>query len=84
MHRSIIGFHLDTENHWVAELDCGHCQHTRHEPPFFPRPWVTTEAGRMNSLGTLLNCVLCDRELRVQHEPADELGTTAPFETREC
>ena len=62
MHRSIIGFHQDLEQHWVAELDCGHCQHTRHEPPFFPRPWVITEVGRFEHLGQLLNCVLCDRQ----------------------
>ena len=62
MHRSIVGFYQDLEQHWVAELDCGHCQHTRHEPPFFPRPWVITEVGRLEHLGQLLNCVLCDRQ----------------------
>jgi tellurite methyltransferase len=62
MHRSIIGFHQDLEQHWVAELDCGHCQHTRHEPPFFPRPWVITESGRLEHIGQLLNCVRCDRQ----------------------
>jgi hypothetical protein len=58
MHRSIVGFHQDLEQHWVAELDCGHC--TRHEPPFFPRPWVITEEGRLEHIGQILNCVLCD------------------------
>jgi tellurite methyltransferase len=62
LHRSIVGFHQDFEQHWVAELDCGHCQHTRHEPPFFPRPWVITASGRSEHLGQLLNCVLCDRQ----------------------
>ena len=62
MHRSIVGFYQDLEQHWVAELDCGHCQHTRHEPPFFPRPWVIIEAGRLERIGQLLNCVLCDRQ----------------------
>jgi tellurite methyltransferase len=62
LHRSIVGFHQDLEQHWVAELDCGHCQHTRHEPPFFPRPWVTNETGRLEHIGQLLNCVLCDRQ----------------------
>jgi tellurite methyltransferase len=60
--RSIIGFHQDQESHWVAELDCGHHQHTRHDPPFFPRPWVITEEGRQSYLGSPLNCVLCDRQ----------------------
>ncbi len=46
----------------MADLDCGHSQHTRHEPPFFPRPWVTTEAGRLEQIGQSLNCVRCDRQ----------------------
>ena len=62
LHRSIVGFHQDLEQHWVAELDCGHCQHTRHEPPFFPRPWVITAEGRAEHIGQILNCVLCDRQ----------------------
>lgn len=33
MQQRITGFHLDEENHWVAELECGHFQHTRHDPP---------------------------------------------------
>ncbi len=61
MHRFIIGFHQDLEQDWVAELDCGHGQHTRHEPPFFPRPWVMTAEGRAEQIGKILNCVLCDR-----------------------
>jgi hypothetical protein len=41
MERSIVGFHQDTEHHWVAELECGHFQHTRHDPPWVNRPWVS-------------------------------------------
>jgi hypothetical protein len=33
MQKNIIGFHLDEEEHWVAELECGHFQHTSHDPP---------------------------------------------------
>ena len=33
MQQAIIGFHLDEEQHWVAELACGHGQHVRHTPP---------------------------------------------------
>ncbi|HNL36500.1 MAG TPA: DUF3565 domain-containing protein, partial [Agitococcus sp.] len=33
MQQAIVGFHTDEENHWVAELACGHNQHTRHNPP---------------------------------------------------
>lgn len=60
MLRKITGFHQDDENHWVAELDCYHCQHVRHQPPFTNRPWVTNESGRKGKLGYELNCVLCD------------------------
>ena len=62
MLRKIVGFRQDEEHHWFADLDCGHPQHTRHDPPFFPRPWVVNEDGRTNHLGTLLNCVRCDRQ----------------------
>ncbi|MEG0603969.1 MAG: DUF3565 domain-containing protein, partial [Acinetobacter sp.] len=27
MQQAIVGFHLDEENHWVADLACGHMQH---------------------------------------------------------
>lgn len=60
MERRIIGFHLDEENHWVAELECGHNQHTRHDPPWTNRPWVVTEAGRASVLGKTLKCKKCD------------------------
>ena len=66
MQRAIVGFHLDDLSHWVAELDCGHNQHVRHDPPWVSRPWVTTEAGRRRHLGARLGCRKCDRG-----EPAD-------------
>ena len=34
MNRRVIGFHEDDEHHWVAELECGHNQHVRHDPPW--------------------------------------------------
>lgn len=58
--RTIVGFHQDQESHWVADLDCGHAQHTRHDPPFFPCPWVMTAAGRRSRIGTELDCGWCD------------------------
>lgn len=61
MKRSIIGFHLDEEDHWVANLDCGHNQHVRHQPPFVNRPWVVSEEGRNSILGKKLDCVRCNR-----------------------
>jgi hypothetical protein len=59
--RAIIGFHLDDEGHWVADLECGHTQHVRHDPPWQVRPWVTTPEGRASRLGGQLACVLCPR-----------------------
>jgi hypothetical protein len=56
----ITGYHRDGEDHWVAELRCGHDQHVRHEPPWMERPWVVTAEGRSAKLGTQLECVKCD------------------------
>lgn len=60
MNRKITGFHTDEERHWVAELECGHNQHVRHNPPWINRPWVTTAEGRAKALGAELNCRKCD------------------------
>jgi hypothetical protein len=60
MKQKMTGFHLDGENHWVAELECGHRQHVRHEPPWMERPWVLTEEGRRSRLGIELECRRCD------------------------
>jgi len=60
MDRRIVGFHQDEERHWVAELECGHTQHVRHDPPWVNRPWVTSAQGRESMLGFMLNCRLCD------------------------
>ncbi len=68
MLQPISGYHLDEENHWVAELACGHNQHVRHDPPLVSRPWVVTEAGRQSMLGYELNCVKCDQDLPVDNK----------------
>jgi hypothetical protein len=60
MERFITGYHIDSEEHWVAELDCGHFQHVRHNPPWSDRPWVLTEEGRAHMIGTSLNCAKCE------------------------
>lgn len=57
--RRIVGYHQDEEAHWVADLECGHSQHVRHDPPWQNRPWVITESGRTEFLGTTLECVKC-------------------------
>ena len=60
MNRHITGYHQDDEGHWVAELECGHQQHVRHNPPWVNRPWVTTAQGRTAALGAALDCNKCD------------------------
>ena len=60
MDRRITGFHQDSESHWVADLECGHSQHVRHEPPWQVRTWVLSQSARDERLGSALNCPLCD------------------------
>ena len=60
MLRAIRSFHQDEQGHWVADLDCGHTRHVRHDPPWQNRPWVNSEDGRAKFIGTTLNCVKCD------------------------
>lgn len=60
MQRRIVGYHQDEEGHWVVELECGHSQHVRHNPPWSNRPWVTTPQGRASQLGEVLECRLCE------------------------
>lgn len=62
MQQKIIGFHQDDQQHWVADLECGHTQHVRHDPPWQERPWVMAEESRNARLGMSLNCVVCDEE----------------------
>ena len=57
--QSIVAYHQDEENDWVAELVCGHYQHVRHNPPWINRSWVITEAGRTSKLGYQLKCKKC-------------------------
>ena len=59
MRRRIAGFHQDSERHWIAELECGHTLHVRHEPPWQVRPWVLTAEGRAAMVGTSLDCSRC-------------------------
>ena len=62
MKRQITGFDTDDEGHWRAELDCGHYQHVRHDPPLTKRSWVLTEEGRASRIGHELDCKRCDDE----------------------
>ena len=60
MDQAIVGYHLDEEGHWVAELACGHFQHVRHDPPWQNRPWTQTPEGRDAMRGRRLACRKCD------------------------
>jgi hypothetical protein len=60
MQRRIVGYHQDDQGDWVAELECGHGQHVRHNPPWVNRPWVVTPEGRDAQLGAVLECRKCD------------------------
>ena len=55
----IIGFHQDEEMHWVADLQCGHTRHVRHDPPWQNREWVLTLALRRSRIGFMLGCKKC-------------------------
>ncbi len=59
--RRIVGFHQDERSDWVAELECGHNQHVRHDPPWSERAWVTTPEGRATASERRLRCVKCER-----------------------
>lgn len=66
MERRITGFHQDDKGDWVAELDCGHTQHVRHDPPWQVREWATTESGRTERVGTMVECGWCEEGLGVR------------------
>lgn len=72
MKQPITGYHRDEEDHWVAQLACGHNQHVRHQPPWVNRPWVESREGRQSMLGVELNCVKCD-----EGAPEDERPPSA-------
>lgn len=80
MERAIVAFRSDEAGHWIADLDCLHSQHVRHQPPFRLAPWVMDEAERARRVGSALDCPLCDRaelpeDLRV-------VRTTATWDER--
>jgi uncharacterized protein DUF3565 len=60
VNRRIVRYYQDEQRDWVAELECGHTQHVRHDPPWQSRPWVMTEEGRHSRLGSILECRRCD------------------------
>jgi tellurite resistance-related uncharacterized protein len=65
--RRITNLHADDAGDWVAELDCGHSRHVRHEPPLTERAWVTRESERDARIGTPLACGRCARRELPSH-----------------
>jgi len=61
MERKIVAFHQDSVGDWVADFNCGHTRHVRHNPPLVEHAWVTCEEGRSQHIGEILDCVDCDR-----------------------
>jgi len=57
--RRIIDFHQDEFKDWIADLECGHSQHMRHNPPWQNRPWIIKKSSRQQQLGRLINCKVC-------------------------
>ena len=60
MDKCIVSFHQDERNEWVAELECGHFQHVRHNSPWMSRSWVIAPEGRASMIGFKLQCKKCD------------------------
>jgi Protein of unknown function (DUF3565) len=81
MQRAIVGFDQDEVGDWIALLECGHRQHVRHRPPWHERPWVLTQQGRAQQLGSPLQCRICDEEAA---EDGSEGGDLACWADRVC
>jgi hypothetical protein len=54
-----VAFHQDDQGHWVADLECGHSQHMRHQPPWQNREWALTPDGRAQFIGVRVECRPC-------------------------
>ena len=67
---AVTGLEQDDRGDWVALLECGHCQHVRHRPPWRERPWVLTAEGRQQRIGSPLECRPCDEEQGTGGDPA--------------
>jgi len=79
MDRAITGFHRDEAGEWVAELDCGHSRHVRHDPPWHNFPWISSEPDRAARVGGPLTCHRCDALLQgLCEDGAAEVGRTGP------
>jgi hypothetical protein len=57
--RLIVAFRRDEQGDWIAELDCGHERHVRHDPPMESHTWVLDEASRRARIGAPIECGRC-------------------------
>jgi len=73
LQQPIIGYHLDDNKHWVAQLACGHNQHVRHDPPLVRRDWVRTREGRQSRIGLQLGCKKCVERAPVDEQPVGDV-----------
>ncbi len=62
MKGKILDFHQDNVGNWVADLQCGHRHHLRHQPPWTTRQWVLTAEGRKRFIGSKLHCRECETQ----------------------
>jgi hypothetical protein len=71
--RKIVGYHRDEYYGWVADLECGHRQHVRYNPPWTTRHWVTTPEGRSEHIGHEFLCLVCSSAASIAVIRPDEL-----------
>jgi len=81
--RKIVGFHLDERLDWVADLECGHQQYVRHNPPWTDRHWITTFEGRIAHIGQELNCLSCPETEDLRRARVRQLFDVFPGEHTE-
>jgi hypothetical protein len=80
MQRRLIRFYRDEHGDWIAELECGHTRHFRHNPPWTNHPWVTTEEGRERWVGTDLECKECESSVVSSDMPKRTLAEEGSFD----
>jgi len=71
MKRKVIGFHKDQVGDWVADLECGHTQHFRHQPTWVNRPWLENNSEREKFIGTEVVCKTCE-EIAMDAIPSND------------
>lgn len=76
--RRMLGFVVDVDGDWIAQLECGHRRHIRHRPPLSNFPWITDEAARAGKIGESIECPRCARlevpEDAVAYRTTDEFS----------